>query len=116
MQLRTRKGRAWNFARLGLVLQYPTALAAQFKTQLTVEPMEEDVGMNDAERIARDSVRTPVNVRNTPGYAIMPAGSTTLNAPATSVETAQDGSQQVVLTIDNDDGTVTEGGNAEEVD
>jgi hypothetical protein len=116
MELRTRKGRAWNFARLGLVLQYPTALAAQFKTQLTVEPMEEDVGMNDAERIARDSVRTPVNVRNTPGYAIMPAGSTTLNAPATSVETAQDGSQQVVLTIDNDDGTVTEGGNAEEVD
>jgi len=107
-ELRRRRGKAWNFARLGLVLQYPTALAAQFKTRLTVDPIDPDLGMNDAERIARDSVRTPRNLRNTPAYTIMPAGSTSLKVAKSNVETDDDGSQRLVVTVD-DDGNVTQG-------
>lgn len=108
VKLRSNRGKAWNMARLGLVLQYPTALAAGLKTRLTVEPMdEEDVGMNDDERIARDSVRTPSNVRNTPAYAIMPAGSTTATVANSTIETDDGGNQRVVLQVD-DDGNVTQ--------
>ncbi len=107
-ELRSRRGKAWNFARLGLVLQYPTALAAQFKTRLTIDPIDPDIGMNDAERIARDSVRTPRNVRNTPAYAIMPAGSTTAKVVDSTVDTDDGGNQRVVIKVD-DDGNVTQG-------